>query len=1219
MTTEELAEASGAGAQLIGDLERGHSRLPQRRTPAAPGLSQADEAALVAAAGSERVVRQPGPAQLPPDLPVFAGRHRELAEALRLLDERTEGGATVAISAIGGMAGVGKTTLAVHWAHRVAGRFPDGQLYVNLHGFDQSGSVLDPSAALSGFLEALGVQRVPESVEARSALFRSLLAGRRMLVLLDNARDSEQVRPLLPGGPDCLTIVTSRNQLGGLVASEGAHLMSLEVWPGAEAREALVRRLGERRVAAEPEAVAEIIELCGRLPLAVSIVAARAGIAPHLSLADIAAELSSAGERLHALDLGEPQADVRAVFTASYRVLSPEAARLLRLLAIHPGPEISLASAASLLGVPHAKARAASRELCTASLLTEHAAGRYVVHDLIRVFAAELLEQAGESALARQRLTEHYGHSARNAYLLYGRPPIAELEAPGEGITPEAFETIAAAGVWYRRERGTLTAVLRQAAAAGLDRAVALIVLDSRPMSAGSDIAADGLPHSLAALEAAVRTGEVVLIAELERTVGAMRARMGNAAAAESHFMRALELFRSAGDPEGESNTLRSMSKNAQFSGNFGGSIGYLDQAIAVSERAGRPQLLVPVLAEKSHTLYGLDRMAEAVAEAERGLVIAEARGMTYYQIYLLSELSGALVPLHRFGEAVEAGERALHLLGDHTEFLLEFGLVPDLALAHLASGNRERARELHDRWDTYLLGYDEDQITSLIGGPQAVADTLAVMATVRIGLGIQTRGASAMARSLVDAAEPEASDSLLRALVAEIQETAQAQAGGSTAGLPALLLASARSYEHLDVRRRRDKLLTAMETLFLTRHVTRGVSPQELAREALTLEPPAPGAETAADLLLRGCATLIAVGYAEAVPLLRAALEALAHPRVLENGVPEWYALGAVAARIVWDDGALHEWSRRVSSGAGRDGALDRLRAALMTEQAANVPAPGRPSGDGVAWDSLGMAEILAWQGDDQALKAAEHLDRMAEEFAGAAAGLAQSARTVLALGRGRYRDAFEAARRFCEQDVLNLDHHLLPDLIEAGVRCGERERALEALGLLEAKAVVAGTPWALGLLARSQALVGEQAGAEELHLRAVRHLERTRMTADLARAHLVHGEWLRRRKRRNDARLSLRTAYEMFVEMGAEAFAERSRMELIATGERVSGGAAGEPGDLTPQERRIAQLAAGRATNQEIAEELFIRPSTVDYHLKKVFRKLGVTSRRQLKPGEL
>ncbi|SNS45145.1 NB-ARC domain-containing protein [Streptosporangium subroseum] len=1218
MTTEELAEASGVGAQLIGDLERGHSRLPQRRTPAALGLSQADEAALVAAAGSERVVQQPGPAQLPPDLPVFAGRHRELAEALRLLDERTEGGATVAISAIGGMAGVGKTTLAVHWAHQVAGRFPDGQLYVNLHGFDQGGSVLDPSVALSGFLEALGVAQVPESVEARSALFRSLLARRRMLVLLDNARDSEQVRPLLPGGPDCLTIVTSRNQLGGLVASEGAHLVSLEVWSGAEAQEALIRRLGPRRVAAEPEAVEQIIELCGRLPLAVSIVAARAAARPHLPLAGIAVELSSAGERLHALDLGEPRADVRAAFTASYRVLSLAAARLLRLLAIHPGPEISLASAASLLGVPHARARTVSQELCTASLLTEHAAGRYVMHDLIRAFATELLEQAGESALARQRLTEHYGHSARNAYLLYGRPPIAELEAPEEGITPEAFETIAAAGVWYRRERGTLTAVLRQAAAAGLDRAAALIVLDSRPMSAVSDIAADSLPHSQVALEAALRTGEAVLIAELERTVGAMWARMGNAAA-ESHFMRALELFRSAGDPEGESNTLRSMSKNARFSGNLGGAIEYLDQAIAVSERAGRPQLLVPVLAEKSYMLQGRDQMAEAIAEAERGLAIAEAKGMTYYQIYLLSALTSALVPLHRFGEAVEAGERVLHLLGDHTEFLLEFGLLPDLALAHLATGNRERAREFHDRWDTYLTGYDEDQITSMAGGPQVVADNLAVMAKVRIGLGIQTPGASVMARSLVDAAEPEVSDPLLRALVAEIQETARAQAGGSTAGLPALLLARARSYEHIDVRRR-DKLLAAMEMVFLTRHVTRGVSPRKIAEEALALEPSVSGAEAAADLLLRGCATLIAVGYAEAVPILRAALEALAHPRMLENGVPEWYALGTVAARIVWDDAAQHELSRRVSFGAGRDGALDRLRAALITEQTASISAPSRPPGDGTAWDSLGMAGILAWQGDDdQTLKAAEHLDRMAEEFAGAAAGLAQTACTVLALGRGRYRDAFEAACQFCEQDVLNLDHYLLPDLIEAGVRCGERERALEALGLLETKAVVAGTPWALGLLARSQALLEEQAGAEELYLRAVRHLEGTRMTGDLARAHLVHGEWLRRRKRRNDARLSLRTAYEMFVEMGAAAFAERSRMELIATGERVPGWVAEEPGELTPQERRIAQLAAARATNQEIAEELFIRPSTVDYHLKKVFRKLGVTSRRQLKPGEL
>ena len=208
---------------------------------------------------------------------------------------------------LSGTAGVGKTALAVHWAHRVADRFPDGQLYVNLRGFDPTGAVVTPAEAVRGFLDALGVppERIPADLPAQVGLYRSLLAGRRMLVVLDNARDAEQVRPLLPGSPAAWSLVTSRNQLAGLVAAEGAQPLTLDLLTAAEARQLLARRLGADRVAAEPEAVDEIIERCARLPLALAVVAARAAAHPTFPLATLAAELREAPRPLDAFDGGD--------------------------------------------------------------------------------------------------------------------------------------------------------------------------------------------------------------------------------------------------------------------------------------------------------------------------------------------------------------------------------------------------------------------------------------------------------------------------------------------------------------------------------------------------------------------------------------------------------------------------------------------------------------------------------------------------------------------------------------------------------------------------------------------------------------------------------------------------------------------------------------------------------------------------------------------------
>jgi transcriptional regulator with XRE-family HTH domain len=427
LSQTELAERSGLSIRAISNLEHGRTRWPYpdsvRRLADSLELrgEQRDEFISVAGRrlsgdeGNTRV-RQPPPAvsalngkpaedrrprgaakqagsiprQLPGSVPDFIGRAAEL-EQLTGLPRKARADDAAVVCVVSGMAGVGKTALAVHWAHRVAERFPDGQLYANLRGFDPSEAPAEPAQVLSGFLDALGAVResVPEGLDARAGLYRTLLAGKRILVVLDNAHDEAHVRPLLPGTASCPVLVTSRNHLAGLAARDGAELLMLDVMGENDAAELLAARLGPERVAAEPAAVAGLIRRCGRLPLALAIAAARAGAQSAHPLAALAGELRDADAVLDALDAGEPTASVRAVFSWSCRHLSVPARRMLGLLGIHPGPEVTEAAAASLAGIPRQQARRALRELTSASLLAEPAPGRYLLHDLVRLYAAE--------------------------------------------------------------------------------------------------------------------------------------------------------------------------------------------------------------------------------------------------------------------------------------------------------------------------------------------------------------------------------------------------------------------------------------------------------------------------------------------------------------------------------------------------------------------------------------------------------------------------------------------------------------------------------------------------------------------------------------------------------------------------------------------------------------------------------------------------------------
>ncbi len=438
---EALAAYQAARRVLVEELgaEPGPElrQLHQQILDADPALTLTGRAAPAASAAAPT---WPPPRQLPAAMADFTGRGAELAALTQVLDQTGVGGlGTVVISAIGGTAGVGKTALALHFAHQVAGRFGDGQLHVNLRGYDPTGSPATSAAAIRGFLEGLGVppERIPASPEAQAGLYRSLLSGKRMLIVLDNARDEQQVRPLLPASPASLVLVTSRNQLSGLAAADGARLISLDVLTHAEAVQLLTARLGAHRAVAEPAAVDRIASLCAGLPLALAVAAARAAARPGFPLSALAAELADSAVRLDALDAGDPVSSVRAVLSWSYQQLGDEPARMFRLLGIHPGPDITAPAAASLGGRGQPQARRLLRDLARAHLITEHVPGRYAFHDLLRAYAAEQAHSTDSESSRRQatgRVLDHYLHTAaRGAFLLDPAMEPVALDPPRPG------------------------------------------------------------------------------------------------------------------------------------------------------------------------------------------------------------------------------------------------------------------------------------------------------------------------------------------------------------------------------------------------------------------------------------------------------------------------------------------------------------------------------------------------------------------------------------------------------------------------------------------------------------------------------------------------------------------------------------------------------------------------------------------------------------------
>ncbi|WP_246025345.1 ATP-binding protein [Saccharopolyspora antimicrobica] len=425
------------------------------------------------------------PRQLPATVRHFINRTVE-QDALTTLLKGAGNDHTVLVSTIDGLAGVGKSTLVVQWAHQVREQFPDGELYVNLRGFDPAAEPMSPAEALAGFLTALGVapEAVPATEEARAAQFRTLVHGRRLLLVLDNARDADQVLPLLPGSPGCLVIVTSRQRLDGLVAHHGAQRLALTTLTRDEGRQLLARYLGSERLAEAPEDVEALLEHCAGLPLALTLVAVQAAAEPDLPLEDLAAELRDERERLDALDVGG-RTGIRAVFSWSYRTLSSDAARLFRFLGLPNSPDISLRAAAALAGIDQRRVRRVLAELCRAHLLTRRGGDRYIFHDLLRAYARERTHNDDtdqDRTAALQRLLDYYFYAtyAANQRLSPARV-LPDLDYIDKQLWRD-FATNDEALAWWDAEHTSVLAAIRQAVALRMGRGPWLAYVATYPL-----------------------------------------------------------------------------------------------------------------------------------------------------------------------------------------------------------------------------------------------------------------------------------------------------------------------------------------------------------------------------------------------------------------------------------------------------------------------------------------------------------------------------------------------------------------------------------------------------------------------------------------------------------------------------------------------------------------------------------------------------------------
>ncbi|WP_415952498.1 AfsR/SARP family transcriptional regulator [Streptomyces sp. KLOTTS4A1] len=692
-------------------LEERRVEAPQERTTDSPGKPRG--ALPLAAAGLPDVTTAPLPLprQLPADNPWFVGREAELRRISGLFHGASERDGQPGICVISGAAGIGKTLLAEHWARQAAPRYPDGQLHVNLRGFAPSGRPLRTGDAIRRFLSAFGVPpaRVPADPEAQVALYRSLVADRRLLIVLDNARDAEQVRPLLPGGPGCAVLITSRNRLTGLAVTHPASLVGLDVLDPAEARELLVRRLGDARVTAEPEAAADLIASCGRLPLALGVVSARAAAYPERSLDDLAGELRGPRTRLDLLDTGDTASDVRAVFSWSSGQLTARSAAVFRLLGLHPGPEVSLPAAASLAGIPQRQAEQALAEMSEVHLLADQAAGRFTLHDLLRAYAEEqAVAQLGAAQryTALARLLDHYLHSALGADRLLNRHHQIQITPgplqPGVSVTRHADATTALD--WFTVERESLAAAVRRAAEGGFDTHAWQLARACRTFLYQQGFLAEQIDVHRVALTAAQRLNDPEALAYCHFGLGQALARLGQHDEGRAHLDHALRLYEKLGDDVGRAVVHTQIAVLVGQLGDASAALEHSEKALAYCRAVGHRAGEAMALNNAGWWHAQLGALEPAGERCGQALDVLRTLGDVMGEAATLDSLGFIHRSAGRHDEAIACYEQALELRRGR-ERIYEAETLPQLAETQLAAGRGEEARESLQRALDLLRG----------------------------------------------------------------------------------------------------------------------------------------------------------------------------------------------------------------------------------------------------------------------------------------------------------------------------------------------------------------------------------------------------------------------------------------------------------------------------------------------------------------------------------
>ncbi|GAA4604637.1 hypothetical protein GCM10023107_68890 [Actinoplanes octamycinicus] len=679
LTQEGLAERTGLSVRSIRDLENGRVARPRPSTlrllAEALRLTAAERERLLAAARPEPAT----PRQLPLDVPGFAGRGPQLAA----LDTLATGAVRIAV--LTGLAGVGKTALAVHWAHRVSGRFPDGQLYADLRGFGPTGAIADPAEVLRAFLEALDVPpaRIPDGPDARSALYRGLLATRRMLVVLDNARDDDQVRPLLPGAGPSAVLVTSRDRLTGLVALTGARPLTLDVLVEAEARALLAARVGAGRLATDAAAASRIVTATAGLPLALTMVAARVASHPAFPLAAFADDLGVT-------------ADLQRVFSWSYGALPEPAAQLFRLLGLHPGPDVTVPAGAALAGRPVAATAPLLAELARLHLVIEHRPGRFLLHDLVRDYAAAI---AAPDPEASDRLYRHLLAEAGAAAAALQPQWLAPVPSPAS--TPP----MDAARRFFTAEQQVLAAAVRQAAERDLPAYPWQLAWCLAAWFAPSGRWRDNAAVQRVALEAARRRADPVGTATASRMLARAETRLDRLGDAEAHLHDALRLYRELADAGGQAQTLHNLAEVLQMTGRSEQAVAATGEAVALYRRAGHRDGEARSLNALGWLHALAARYSETIACCTAALAVQRERGDRNGQAATLDSLAFAYHRLDLPDRAAGAAEEAIRLFRESGDRYHEAETLGRLGDIRLATGDHPAAA---DAWRTAVRIFDE-------------------------------------------------------------------------------------------------------------------------------------------------------------------------------------------------------------------------------------------------------------------------------------------------------------------------------------------------------------------------------------------------------------------------------------------------------------------------------------------------------------------------------